>query len=450
MIRQGDSLLNETSIVTRGPKTTVIIPCHNYGQFLSWAISSALHQSRPPKEILVIDDSSTDNTDVVAAAYKDKISYFRVNFRCAQQTRNFGLAQATGEYILFLDADDFLDNQALELLERELDSDESLKLAYSGRYNFGNWQEFDELDFDYTFIPSAFDITQLRQDNYITMPSLFRRSGFPGFDPKIKRFQDWDAWLSFLSSNTDAKCVPFPLHHARFHGRNKTLNVESSTERFKVMAKHGLLNINNYGATVTLPNSFIAVMPSPVKIFIIVKSPQAAHVPLLNNFIQCVAPAVRGMVVEASNPDVSAMIEKSAEAFSVPTTLNPSDNLDVLLTAALQHPAFRDADWLIIGNFSSTIRIDELLKHHDTPGSFIVTSTTFDWSLGLAQAPFVAFNRQAVQDFFHSFIKKAIRRKLITGYVQPDHSFLRSLYVLWGRYIGWRLRTNSFTNDNKN
>ena len=120
------------------PKTSVIVPCHNYGRYLSWALASILHQTKPAREILVIDDSSDDETAEVTRSYGDKVRYYRVSFKCAQRTRNFGLEQAQGEYVLFLDADDFLDNTCLEILERELDENPSVKLAYSGRFHFGS------------------------------------------------------------------------------------------------------------------------------------------------------------------------------------------------------------------------------------------------------------------------------------------------------------------------
>lgn len=447
MLEQGDSPMHDKFPIAPVLKTTVIIPCHNYGQFLSWAIASVLHQSRPAKEILVVDDSSTDNTPEVAASYKDLIRYFRVDFRCAQQTRNFGLDQASGEYILFLDADDFLDNQALELLEDALGSDDSLKLVYSGRYHFGAPQTIGELGFEFSWIPESFDLDRLRQANYISMPSLFRKSGFPGFDPKIKRFQDWEAWLSFLSSNTDAKCIPIPLHHVRFHGQNKTLRVESYSERFKVLTKHGLFKINSSAKGALLPiNIKSANKLPPIKIFIVAISLEAEYAPLLIEFVHSAVPAVCGMVVQANSADVFAHIERAAQDVSVPVTLIQAENLDALLKAAMQQPAYQEAEWLVIGNFSSIIRIDEIVRHHGTLGAVIVTPTIFDWSLGLAQAPFVAFNRQAARELFGTPSVEVTRTKRD----RIDRVFLRTVSVLWGRYIGWRLHAKVKANDSKN
>lgn len=428
------SAMNPVIAPGRAAKISVIIPCHNYGRFLSWAITSVLHQSRVVDEILVIDDASTDDTADVAAIYKDKIKYVRVDFNCAQQTRNYGIACAIGEYVLFLDADDFLDNHAVEILERELDADAKLKLVYSGRYNFGLYEALRDLKFDYAWVPESFSIHKLHQYNYISMPSMFRRASFPGFDSRIKRFQDWDAWLSFLSLDTDAKLIPYPLHHVRFHGMNKTLLVELSSERFKVMAKHGLLNIR-------LPSELHAAPVcgaderGPIRIFLVARSPSSA--PVLNEFIKLAGRSVCGMLVGENGQDVSSQIEASAQALSIPIALERSTNLDVLMSVAVQQMACREADWLVVGDFSTTLGIEELLKHNDTAGSVIVTVPSFDWTLGLSDAPFVAFNHRAAHEFF-SFppITDATASPS-----EPHYRVLRSLSDLWGRHIGWRLRS---------
>jgi glycosyltransferase involved in cell wall biosynthesis len=84
---------------------SIIIPCYNQAHFLGEAIESALAQTYPRFEIIVVDDGSTDNTNEVAASYP--------GVHCVQQrnqglsaARNTGLHNSTGEYIVFLDADD--------------------------------------------------------------------------------------------------------------------------------------------------------------------------------------------------------------------------------------------------------------------------------------------------------------------------------------------------------
>jgi len=227
-------------------KSSVIITCHNYGRFLSWCIYSVLHQTKAPYEIIVINDSSSDNTEVVAEKFKDSISYYSVSYRNVCLSRNSGLSKASGEYVLFLDADDFLDNYALELMEKELDADSQLKLVYSDQFRFGRPDALPAgRKFIYYDQKSEFDIQKLRYRNYIALPALIRRKEFPGFDPRIKANEDWDAWLSCLKSNEDARRVAVPLFSYRKHGENKTLSELRYIERLKILLKHGIIQLDN-------------------------------------------------------------------------------------------------------------------------------------------------------------------------------------------------------------
>jgi len=223
-------------------KTSVIITSHNYGDFLSWCISSVLHQKRKPLEIIVIDDNSTDSTESVARSYDGCIDYYKVCFNNAQSTRNFGLSKAKGEYLLFLDADDFLDNDCLEIMERELDGNPELKLVYGDRYNFGKPDLLKRLHIGPYWQTVDFSIERLRKDNFISLTSLMRRSLFGGFDENIRRLQDWDAWLSLLKKDSDAKHIAWPLFHARFHGENITVDKNYFIEKLKVLVKHGQIS----------------------------------------------------------------------------------------------------------------------------------------------------------------------------------------------------------------
>lgn len=224
-------------------KTSVIIPCHNYGRYLSWCIESVLHQTRSAGEIIVVDDASDDDTETIARSFGNRIRYFRVDFRNAQKTRNFGLEKATHEYVLYIDADDFLDNDALLLMEAEMDADPRLRLIYCDRIHVGDPLLTIQLGEDNHWRARDFSIAALRRNNFISMPSLLRRSTFSGFDERIRLNQDWDAWLGTVQEDAHAKRIARPLFYYRFHGKNKTVQENELTERFKILAKHALIRM---------------------------------------------------------------------------------------------------------------------------------------------------------------------------------------------------------------
>lgn len=94
-------------------------------------------------------------------------------------------------------------------------------------------------------------------------------------------------------------------------------------------------------------------------------------------------PAICGMVVQSSSSDVLAQVELAVKDISVFANLIQTDDLDAVFKAAIQQPACQEAEWMVIGNFSSLINIDEIVRHHGTQDALIVTLPTFDWSLGL-------------------------------------------------------------------
>jgi glycosyltransferase involved in cell wall biosynthesis len=119
-------------------KTSVIITSHNYGRFLGFAIDSALRQTVKPKEVIVVDDASEDNTDEIAKSFSDKIEYFKVNFRNVAMARNFGFSKASGEYVVFLDADDYFREDFLEKTQYVMQKNSKILLVYSDRTNIGD------------------------------------------------------------------------------------------------------------------------------------------------------------------------------------------------------------------------------------------------------------------------------------------------------------------------
>jgi glycosyltransferase involved in cell wall biosynthesis/SAM-dependent methyltransferase len=102
---------------------TVVIPCYKQAHFLGEAIESVLSQSYAHFEIVVVDDGSPDDTSEVASRYPpEKVRLIRQENRGLAGARNRGLSEARGEYVVFLDADDRLLAEALEVGVRELEA----------------------------------------------------------------------------------------------------------------------------------------------------------------------------------------------------------------------------------------------------------------------------------------------------------------------------------------
>lgn len=90
------------------PRFSVIIPAYNSVATLARAIDSVLAQSMPVHEVIVVDDASTDGTPALMARYENPVRYLRRERNAGvSAARNFGAEQATGDWLAFLDADDW-------------------------------------------------------------------------------------------------------------------------------------------------------------------------------------------------------------------------------------------------------------------------------------------------------------------------------------------------------
>lgn len=95
------------------PLISIIIPAYNYATFILKAIKSALNQTYPNVEIIVIDDGSTDNTKEVVQSLPS-VNYHYQSNKGLPASRNAGITKSSGQYLVFLDADDWLERDALE------------------------------------------------------------------------------------------------------------------------------------------------------------------------------------------------------------------------------------------------------------------------------------------------------------------------------------------------
>jgi glycosyltransferase involved in cell wall biosynthesis len=126
-------------------RVSVIIPTYNRAGLISEAIDSVLVQSLQDREIIVVDDGSTDDTAERLRVYGSKLTYIRTEHGGVGHARNVGARHAAGQYLVFLDSDDLLYPYALEVQAGILDRYPELALVYSEASAFddrGFWEEF--------------------------------------------------------------------------------------------------------------------------------------------------------------------------------------------------------------------------------------------------------------------------------------------------------------------
>ena len=170
------------------PKISIVIPCYNMGDYLEDALESAYNQTMQAHEIIVVDDGSTDDSKEIAERYMFKeFPYIESPVRVISQVnkglssaRNTGIMAATGDYILFLDADDILMENAIERVTKEIQQMNADIIALS-------FKEFGKSDRE--VILGTFTLEDLKVANRIPYCCAFRRSALVevgGYQPKMK------------------------------------------------------------------------------------------------------------------------------------------------------------------------------------------------------------------------------------------------------------------------
>ncbi|NDK54532.1 glycosyltransferase [Pontibacter fetidus] len=203
---------------------TVVIPCYNHAQYLSKAIESVLNQTYPHTEIIVIDDGSTDNTRAIAAKYAG-VRYVYQQNQGLSAARNKGVEHSKGEYILFLDADDWLYPRGLEVNAAYLQQMKELAFV-SGLYDYVYIQENRIAAGGHTVKSDHYK--RMLQGNYICMIAtvLFRKKIFDEFvfDTTLTSCEDYDLYLKIT--------LKYPVHHHsdkiaayRIHKQNMSANI---------------------------------------------------------------------------------------------------------------------------------------------------------------------------------------------------------------------------------
>src|SRR5438132_1122109 len=94
---------------------SILIPVYNAEAFVAEAIQSALDQTWPAKEVIAVDDGSTDRSPEILEGFGGRVKIIEQENRGASAARNRALNQAQGEFIQFLDADDLLSPDKLEI-----------------------------------------------------------------------------------------------------------------------------------------------------------------------------------------------------------------------------------------------------------------------------------------------------------------------------------------------
>jgi len=209
--------------MNRLPLVSIVTPSLNQGQFIRNTIESVLSQDYPNIEYWVMDGGSQDETVEILKSYGEKIRWVSEVDSGQSQAVNKGWAQAQGEILGWVNADDLLKPSAVRQAVNALLADESIGAVY------GNTNYIDEMgDFIQAYPARSFDYEKLagETENFIPQPSVFVRRNViekVGFlNESLHYVMDYDLWLR-IGLMTPMKYLSMEMASLRLHSTAKTI-----------------------------------------------------------------------------------------------------------------------------------------------------------------------------------------------------------------------------------
>jgi hypothetical protein len=196
------------------PKFSIVIPAYQAVETIGGALESALAQTRPAHEVIVVDDGSTDDLSAALAPYEERINLISKGNGGVASARNAGFAAASGDFMAVLDADDRFHPRRLEALA-------ALALARP---------DLDLITTDTRFIVDGRPSGTFREANPFAVEeqrtAIFGScfvGGWPavrierlrdlgGFDERLSQGEDWDCWLRLILDGSAAGLVDRPYY----------------------------------------------------------------------------------------------------------------------------------------------------------------------------------------------------------------------------------------------
>lgn len=261
----------------RQPLVTVIIPAFNYARYIEQCIFSVLQQTYPKIEIIVVDDGSTDNTSDVLKKFADKIKIVRQVNSGVSVARNTGLLISSGEYVAFLDADDWweptkVETQIAKMLIMKADISYGF---YFSEFDSGKTLEFtcpqvnEILKNQYLRSPLT-SIIPLPCSNAIIKKEILRNNLF---NSKLSNSADWE-YFARVSRGVLVVCVPIALTHYRIHPNSmsrrnlRSYYVHACLSYFAFLRHIGISKLNFFDTARGLLNLIESILKDLLKHFL--------------------------------------------------------------------------------------------------------------------------------------------------------------------------------------
>jgi hypothetical protein len=220
-------------VVGEAPTFSVVIAAYQVADYIRDAVESALGQTRPPLEVIVCDDGSTDDLCGALEPYLARITLVRQDNRGEGAAKNAAARHATGDFLAFLDADDVYLPERIDALAAAARARPDLDILVTNADVVANGDILRQA-YDVSW---RFEVEDQRrailERCFILGHAAVRRSRFfdcGGFDDDMRIVADWDLWMRMILGGSRAGLIPEPL--ARYRVREGSL----STDRIGILA----------------------------------------------------------------------------------------------------------------------------------------------------------------------------------------------------------------------
>lgn len=236
------------SSTTNPVEVSVIIPCYKQAVFLPQALDSVLAQTLGNLECIVVNDGSPDNTRDVVASYllrDSRVRYVEQTNQGLSAARNRGLAEARGRYIQFLDADDLIEPEKLQIQTAMLCRESAPALSFSD-YRCCDGDDINKPASRDNFPPPEFIMDNplkdmiVRWETQFSIPPhcfLFDARFFTEcsirFDETLPNHEDWDCWMQIFRLKPVIWRIPQKFAIYRLHGESMCVNREKMWEGYR-------------------------------------------------------------------------------------------------------------------------------------------------------------------------------------------------------------------------
>lgn len=220
-------------------KVSVVVPCYNQEPFIRETLESVLKQTYRYWECIVVDDGSTDSSAKIILDFCRRDHRFKYIYKQntgVVDSRNLGIRQASGFFILPLDGDDLIGEEYLSKAVDVFEKEDNVTLVYCRAQFIGERQGEWYLE--------RYSYKRMLYCNLIFNAAMYRKTDFLqtiGYNSNmVHGLEDWDFWLTLLNEESRVFCIDQILFYYRIRSGSRNWEVDST--HFEELGRQLYLN----------------------------------------------------------------------------------------------------------------------------------------------------------------------------------------------------------------